>query len=118
MSSIWMMAPGHTGGGAGPGRLGRDPPSWNPDRESSYSFEHWSQDILSWCILHNEMDTARQTAAIILQLQGPARDLVRNLTYEQQTRGGVVGGQQVDPVTFLLCHLAQNLAPLGEESRL
>jgi hypothetical protein len=64
------------------------------------------------------MDGAQQTAAIILQLGGAARDLARNLTYQEITQGGMIGGQQVDPVTFLLTHLATSFAPLGEEARL
>ena len=66
----------------------------------------------------SDMDPGKQCAAIITQLGGAARTLARNMTFNDMTQGGVVGGQQQDPVTFLLTHLAQNFAPLGEESRL
>ena len=32
--------------------------------------------------------------------------------------GGVIAGQQVGPVTFIIASLAQTFAPLGEEVRL
>ena len=100
------------------GRGRRDPPAWAPERESQYPFRYWSQDLIAWSILNTDLDPSQQTAAIILQLGGAARELARNLTYQQITQGGVVGGQAVDSVTYLLANLAQNFAPLGEEQRL
>ena len=96
----------------------RQPPSWSPEREANYSFRNWTQDLMAWSILATDMDGAQQTAALILQLVGAARDLARNLNYQERTTGGVINGQQVDPVTYLLSHLATHFAPLGEESRL
>ena len=86
--------------------------------ERQYSFLDWTQDLLIWSIAAADMDPARQCAAIITQLGGAAKALARNMTYQDMTQGGVIAGQQQDPVTFLLTHLAQNFAPLGEESRL
>ena len=120
-ASITMMAPGGTHGTNNSGnhrRTHRDPPGWNPERESSYSFRSWNQDLLCWCILANDMDEAQQAAAIVQQLQGSARELARNMTFTDITTGGLVNGVQTGPVTFLLSHLAQHFAPLGEESRL
>ena len=97
---------------------GRQPPSWTPEREAHYPFRFWAQDLLAWSILSTDLDPAQQTAAIILQLGGAARDLARNLTYVEITTGGPVAGQPADPVTFLLYHLAAQFAPLGEEARL
>jgi len=119
---ICHMMPGAPHGGNQGGRPGRrthrDPPGWSPERESHYSFRNYNQDLLCWCILASDMDSAQQTAAIVQQLEGSARELARNLSYQNLTQGGLVNGQQVDPVTFLLSHLAQHFAPLGEESRL
>ena len=64
------------------------------------------------------MDAAQKTAAIILQLGGAARELARSMSYHDITQGGLINGTQVDPVTYLLTHLAHQLAPLGEEARL
>ena len=114
---VCLMMPG--GGGGGHSRGGRrEPPGWAPERESSYPFRHWSQDLIAWSILNTEMDPAQQTAAIILQLGGAARELARGMSYDQMTQGGLVAGQQTDAVTYLLANLAQNFAPLGEEQRL
>ena len=74
--------------------------------------------MLAWSILATDMDPAQQTSAIILQLGGSARELARNMSYQDITQGGMVAGNQTDPVTFLLNHMAQQFAPLGEEARL
>ena len=94
------------------------PPSWSPEWESRYSFRDWTSSLLAWSILATDMDVPQQAAAIITQLQGSARDLVRNLSYEEITNGGMRDGQHQDPVTFLLGHLASHFSPLGEENRL
>ena len=67
--------------------LRRDPPAWSPERESSYPFRFWTQDLLAWAILATDIGPAQQTAATILQLCGSARDLARNLTYQEMTQG-------------------------------
>ena len=119
MQAAPMWAGGGGGGahGGGGGRAVTLPPRWGPQMERSYSFLDWTQDLLTWSIL-SDMDPPRQCAAIITQLEGSARLLARNMTFDDITRGGVIGGQQQDPVTFLLTHLAQQFAPLGEEQRL
>jgi hypothetical protein len=64
------------------------------------------------------MDPGQQTAAIINRLEGEARSVARELSYAEITTGGTVNGVAVDPVTYLLSHIAALFAPLGEESRL
>ena len=118
-----MFAPqgfgaGGGGGGHGGGRNGPLPPAWSPENERNYSFLDWTQDLLVWGIVTADMDQARQCAMIISQLGGAAKHLTRQMTWADITQGGQIGGQQQDPVTFLLSHLAQHFAPLGEESRL
>ena len=51
-------------------------------------------------------------------LGGSARELARNLSDNEQTVGGDINGAHADPVTYLLYHLATQVAPLGEEARL
>ena len=116
-STLLLMFPSGNGGGGGHAGRGRTPPAWSPEREATYPFRHWMQDLLAWSVLSTDMDPAQQAAAIVLQLGGTARDLARNLSYEELTRGGTANGQTVDPVTYLLTHLATNFAPLGEEAR-
>ena len=53
-----------------------------------------------------------------MSLESSARDFSRNLNYNDLTQGGIVNGVQVDPVTYLLSHLASHFAPLGEESHM
>ena len=114
-----MFNPGGSGSGGGSGSRGRQqPPAWRPENETTYPFRHWVQDLLAWSILATDMDSAQQCAAIILQLGGAARELTRNLSFTDMSQGGLINGEQVDPVTFLLTHLASQFAPLGEESRL
>ena len=117
--AIVYMVPGQ--GGKGGGRGGgsrRDPPYWAPERESSYPYRHYMQDLIAWSILNTDLDPSQQTAAIVLQLGGAARELARNMTFDQITNGGDVNGTHTDSVTYLLANLAQNFAPLGEEQRL
>ena len=64
------------------------------------------------------MDETEQAAAIVLELQGPVRDLFREMTHVDFTQGGLIAGQQAGPVTFIIAQLAQTFAPLGEEVRL
>ena len=119
---IGMMFP--PGGAAGSGNAGggggrnRQPPSWSPEKESQYPFRHWMQDLLTWSILATDLDASQQAAAIIMQLGGAARDLVRNLSYQEITTGGILNGMAVDPVTYLTTQLAMHFAPWGEEVRL
>ena len=40
------------------------------------------------------------------------------MTTQERAVGGIVGGVQVQPWTYLLIHLASRFAPLGEEQRL
>ena len=115
---ISMMMPGGGGDDRPRGGSRQPPPGWSPDREATYPFRHWVQDLLAWSILATEMDPAQQCAAIILQLGGSARELTRSLNYQEMVQGGQINGEQVDPVTYLLTNLATQFAPLGGESRL
>ena len=116
--ALLLMVPG--GPAANRARLGRvpDPPAWGPERESRYPFRHWIQDLLVWGILAVDMDPGQQAAAVINRLEGEARNVTREMSYAEMTTGGILNGVAVDPVTYLLSHLAVLFAPLGEESRL
>ena len=39
------------------------------------------------------------------------------MSWQELTQGGNIGGQHLDPVTFLLTQLAAHYAPFGEEQR-
>ena len=100
-------------------RLARvpDPPAWNPDANSAMPFRTWTQRLMVWGILAVDLDPSQQCAAIVERLGGSARELADALSWQELTQGGQVGGQQLDPVTFLLTQLAAHYAPFGEEQR-
>jgi hypothetical protein len=112
---IGCMQPGF-GTSHGGRRCNKDPPAWTP--HDSVPFRQRSQDFLTWSILASDLEHSQQVAAIIVQLGGAARNVARHFSFEDMIQGGIVNGQQVDPVTFLLTHLATHFAPLGEETRL
>ena len=95
----------------------RLPPRWEPSMETTLPFRTWMQDLMLWTI-YTDMSPPQQTAAIITQLGGAARDLARTLTPAEVYSGGVINGTHLDPVSFLLHGLSARFAPLDEENRL
>ena len=71
-----------------------------------------------WGIQAVDLDPAQQVTAIIGRLTGDAKEMALNLSFNEITQGGIVGGQPVDAVTYLLAQLAGVYAPLGEEQRM
>ena len=76
------------------------------------------QDLLAWSLVSTDLDESQQAGAIVLELSGEARNLVRNLSMQELQNGGMVNGQPVGPVSYILSHLALRFAPLGEETRM
>ena len=97
------------GAGAQSSRL---PPRWEP--ASNVSFRSWTQDLMLWTI-SSDLQPQQQCALIISQLGGAARDVARTMTPNEVYAGGIVNGQQVDPITYLLHGLAQRFAPSDDE---
>ena len=95
----------------------RVPPSWGPDSETTYSFEHYSQDVLLWTMV-TDLQPYQQCAALISRLRGGARELARHMQANEMLNGGIVNGVQVDSVTLLFHALQQRYAPMSEETRL
>ena len=95
----------------------RTPPFWNPEQESSYSFRAYMTDISIWIML-TDLAPHQQCAAILTRLGGAARELARTISPQEIMNGGVINGQQLDPVTFLLTSLHNRFSALEEESRL
>ena len=110
-ASVCHMMPG---GGYQSHRL---PPRWEPGLETSLPFRTWLQDLLLWTIT-SDMEPHRQAAAIISQLGGAARELARTLTPQEIFQGGIVNGQQLDPVSFLIHGLSVRFSPLDDEIRI
>ena len=70
-----------------------------------------------WSML-TDLAPHQQVAAIILRLEGAARELARTLTPQEITNGGMINGVMVDPVSYIVYGLHARFAQLGEESRL
>ena len=114
-----MMAPGAGGLTLG----GRDnfnyriPPAWPPENENHYSFRAYMTDISLWIML-TDLQPHQQCAAIIMRLGGAAREMARMITPQEMAMGGLINGNAVDPVTYLLGSLHARFAALEEERRL
>ena len=102
----------------GAGGFRRRPPAWSAENANNYSFQTWMQDLLAWSLVSTDLDEPQQAGAIVLELSGEARNLVRNLSMQELQNGGMVNGQPVGPVSYILSHLALRFAPLGEETRM
>ena len=96
----------------------RRPPAWSAESNNRYSFRTWMQDLTARSLVSSDMGEPEQTAALILELGGEARELARNLSLQGMQNGGMINGQQVGPLTYLLTHLSLHFAPLGEETRM
>ena len=81
------------------------------------SFRRWCQNLQLWLQL-TELQPHQQVAAIILRLDGTARECADMLTTEERHQGGYVGDQYLGPLEYLLYGLSRRFAPLEEETRL
>ena len=93
ISILAMMFGGNGGTSAGGGRSSQPPPAWSPERESTYPFRNWTQDLLAWSVVNSHLDPSQRAANILLQLSGSARELLRHMSYDELTQGGWVNGQ-------------------------
>ena len=110
-----MMPAG--GGGGGRDHGFRLPPSWDPAHESTYSFRAYLTDLSMWVLL-TDLQPQQQAAAIVMRLQGGAREFARMITPQELMNGGLHNGVMVDPVTYVIAGLHARFSPLEEESRL
>ena len=86
--------------------------------ETRYPFRFWSQDLLNWAILNNDIEPPRQAAAVLMEPRGSAQEFAREIPPQIILQGGMVGGVMVDPLTYVVTHLAERFAVLGDESRI
>ena len=93
------------------------PPSWSVERNHVYSLRSWISDLVLWSSA-TEIDPARQGPITALQVQGSAKELVRELTPMQLRDGDVdqMTGQHVTGLTLLVTVLARRYAPLEAEN--
>ncbi len=95
----------------------RIPPAWSPENENVYSFRAYMIDMSLWILL-TDLQPHQQCTAIIMRVGGAAREMVRMMTPQEMTFGGVRNDVAVDPVTLLLSGLQSRSAALEKESRL
>jgi len=127
-SALWIVCSclGHmmgASGGRDNGQFGRSndfnyrkPPTWNPANES-YSFRAYVTDLMLWIML-TDLSPPQQASAIILQLEGTAREVARTIQPNEILFGGVINGQQLDPVSYVITGLYGRFGQLEEETRI
>jgi hypothetical protein len=116
LALLVCMYPGNQGhNGSAAGRL---PPVWAPDMEPRYTFGQWSRDVLLWSISNEDIEPHRQAAMSLQVLRGGARELTRDLPDNIILQGGVLNGNRVDGMTYIMNLLGERYGQLGEESRL
>ena len=74
-------------------------------------------DISVWVML-TDLQPHQQCAALIMRLDGSAREMAHMITPQEMYHGGSFepGGEIVDPVTYLLGSLHARFSALEEES--
>ena len=101
--------------GAAQGGTARLPPRWEPG--SNTSFRAWTQDLMLWSI-SSDAEPHQQCALVISQLGGAAREVARTMSPAEVMNGGVVNGQHLDPLSYLIHGLSSRFGPLDDEVRL
>eukprot|EP00435_Cladocopium_sp_Y103_P048882 s594_g14.t1 len=93
------------------------PPSWCVERNHIYTLRAWISDLVLWASA-TELDAARHGPIAALQVQGSAKELIRELTPQQLQHGDVdpVTGQQLTGLMLLVTVLARRYAPLEAEN--
>ncbi|CAJ1411392.1 unnamed protein product [Effrenium voratum] len=116
--SVWSFAPV---GDAGPPFVGtatlKVPPAWSVERNHHYSFRSWVSDLVLWSSA-TEIDPRRQGPVAALQVQGSAKELVREITPQLLRDGDVdqLTGQHLTGLMLLVTVLARRYAPLDAEN--
>ena len=94
------------------------PPSWCVERNHVYTLRSWISDLVLWASA-TELDPARHGPIAALQVQGSAKELIRELTPQQLQHGDIdpMTGQQLTGLMLLLVTvLARRYAPLEAEN--
>ena len=93
------------------------PPSWCVERNHVYTLRSWISDLVLWASA-TELDPARHGPIAALQVQGSAKELIRELTPQQLQHGDIdpMTGQQLTGLMLLVTVLARRYAPLEAEN--
>ena len=95
------------------------PPAWDPAWQRQYPFRRWIRDI-TWWALATDVSEGQQAAAVILRLQGTARELCSEFDPAEAQFGrdiddGMGGSRRINGLSALLRGLARQFAPLDGE---
>ena len=93
------------------------PPSWCVERNHIYTLRSWISDLILWASA-SDLDPIRHGPVAALQVQGTAKELIRELTPHQLQHGDVdpATGQQLTGLMLLVSVLARRYAPLEAEN--
>ena len=93
------------------------PPSWCVERNHVYTLRSWISDLVLWASA-TELEPNRHGPIAALQVQGSAKELIRELTPQQLQHGDIdpVTGQQLTVLMLLVIVLARRYAPLEAEN--
>eukprot|EP00435_Cladocopium_sp_Y103_P046747 s730_g13.t1 len=93
------------------------PPSWSVERNHIYSLRAWISDLILWASA-SDLDPMRHGPIAALQIQGTAKELVRELTPQQLQHGDIdpQTGAQYTGLMLLVNILARRYAPLEAEN--
>lgn len=93
------------------------PPSWSLERNHIYSLRSWVSDLVLWATA-TDLEPQRHGPIAALQVQGSAKELVRELTPQQLQHGDIdpQTGQQLPGLMLLVQVLARRYAPLEAEN--
>ena len=93
------------------------PPSWSLERNHLYSLRSWVADLVLRASA-SDLEPQRHGPIAALQIQGSARELVRELTPQQLQHGDFdpITGQQLTGLMLLVQVLARRYAPLEAEN--
>ena len=107
-------------GDAGPPFIGtatlKVPPAWSVERSEHYSLRAWVSDLILWSTA-TDLEAHRLGPIAALQVNGSARELVRELTPDQLANGvqDPQNGQHITGLMLLVRTLIQRYAPLDNE---
>ena len=65
-----------------------------------------------------DLNVRQQAAAICMALRGGAQQIIRQISPQDLQHGGIIGGVQLGPASYILTVLAIRFAQLDDESRL
>ena len=93
-------------------------PSFDPERQSTRSFETYCNDVKTWLGTVRDKDASHQACLLAGRLRGTAQDMWNSLPYDERMNGGnTPDGAFRTPVGYLLYHLTARYAPQASEVR-